>query len=1334
MNRYFITLRWLIYCAASMVTFEVAAKNSKEMMTPPMACNDLVHISLDTLCYATIAPHMVLEDLVGSPYDYRIKVYYSNGNEQPDLNFDYSDINKVYSYKIWHLPSGNSCWGKVLIEDKFPPQMLCHNFTVRCGTSTDPFDLGFPISELYSVKIDNIGQNSYEVSGWDACTVVKLSYTDYLYNYQCDSLCFKKIVRNWTAVDEVGNSSHCSDTICILRPTEVDLVYPHHYDNFDLPHLTCDMNFPRLPNGNPSPDFTGWPVPNGCSTLTASYTDLKIATCGNTFKIIRRWIILNWCTGRLTEFNQSIKVADDRAPIFDCPKDITIGMQLYSCASDGKLPAPESVQDCNTWTYDVFSMTQDPITGNPNVKGKDYIVYDFNQKCFYLRGAPEGRIWIVYELTDACDNVSECTMEVGVVDNLAPIPICDQKTVVTLGADGTAKVLAQTFDDHSIDNCGIDSFLVRRMDDPCKNGTNVFGPYVRFCCADVGEVVMVALEVVDFYGNRNTCMIEATVQDKEPPVIIPPTDITVACDFPIDYTDLSVFGSVRYSEADRKKIIIKDPFYAYKNYVAGRDGLASDNCEVKFTENYIKDIKCNSGVIQRIFTAVDKQGLTSIAIQTITVVNTHPFTGNDIYWPPYLEIYSCNNVSTHPDQTGYPFYFNVNCAQIAANYTDTKLTVLDSTCFKILRKWYVIDWCQYDRNTNQGYWEYTQVIAVKNSEPPVIQSCTDVEICDQSSFYNVNTGQCMASYNLQGSGFDDCTEPQNLIWSYRIDENNDGSFGPVISGNVAAGVLPVGVHRLRWILTDQCGNISTCDQIFTLKDCKKPTPYCHNGVVTVVMPTSGNVTVWAKDLNLGSYDNCTSAKDLKFSFSPDVNDAFRVYNCDSLNRQQTVTKTVRMYVTDEYGNQDYCETTIRIQDNNHVCPGTNPGLNISGGIHRENQDALPGTNVNLNDPSGNSLDQTVTDNQGNYAFHNVVANDFYIKPEKTDNITNGVSTLDIVLIQRHILGIKSLVSPYKILAADVNGSNSVTVKDVSDLRKAILGAIVQFPNNTPIWKFVKADYQFANPTQPWDALTVINKDQLQDKLSQAHFIGIKTGDVDLSADVHFGNASISRTNNSMPWVYKIGNREAGNELEVEILSAEDMNLDGFQLGLLLDNDQWSIKEIKPASLDLSSDEYLLTDKQIKIATALTHSKLIKAGETMFSIVLNGNKSTLNKNSLLHTLTGFASEVYLNEQAHALLIRSEQENEKALSGLITYPAQPNPFSEESTIRFDLPGTANVSLQIYDLTGKRLFTKEYTCQKGRNELKMTKKDFRMNGLMYYVLTTPFGSASERMFVIE
>jgi hypothetical protein len=56
-----------------------------------------------------------------------------------------------------------------------------------------------------------------------------------------------------------------------------------------------------------------------------------------------------------------------------------------------------------------------------------------------------------------------------------------------------------------------------------------------------------------------------------------------------------------------------------------------------------------------------------------------------------------------------------------------------------------------------------------------------------------------------------------------------------------------------------------------------------------------------------------------------------------------------------------------------------------------------------------------------------------------DDFDNGVSTLDLVLIQRHILDIAPFTSAYKGIAADMNATESVTGSDVVELRKLVLG-------------------------------------------------------------------------------------------------------------------------------------------------------------------------------------------------------------------------------------------------------------------------------------------------------
>ena len=116
------------------------------------------------------------------------------------------------------------------------------------------------------------------------------------------------------------------------------------------------------------------------------------------------------------------------------------------------------------------------------------------------------------------------------------------------------------------------------------------------------------------------------------------------------------------------------------------------------------------------------------------------------------------------------------------------------------------------------------------------------------------------------------------------------------------------------IAEDNCGNEDTSTIVITVKDCKKPTPYCFNGIATVLMPTSGEVQVWASDLNAGSYDNCTVKGSLTFHFDDKATQLGKTFTCADIPNGIEQLVTVDVWVTDLAGNKDFCRTYILIQD------------------------------------------------------------------------------------------------------------------------------------------------------------------------------------------------------------------------------------------------------------------------------------------------------------------------------------------------------------------------------------------------------------------------------------
>jgi thiol-disulfide isomerase/thioredoxin len=70
-----------------------------------------------------------------------------------------------------------------------------------------------------------------------------------------------------------------------------------------------------------------------------------------------------------------------------------------------------------------------------------------------------------------------------------------------------------------------------------------------------------------------------------------------------------------------------------------------------------------------------------------------------------------------------------------------------------------------------------------------------------------------------------------------------------------------------------------------------------------------------------------------------------------------------------------------------------------------------------------------------------------------------VSVLDMLAIQKHILGVSPFANYKKLLAADTNSDGDISALDLLELRKIILGITEKLPNNTPSVYFL---FQNAN--------------------------------------------------------------------------------------------------------------------------------------------------------------------------------------------------------------------------------------------------------------------------------
>lgn len=1290
----------------------------------PLACNDRVQVSLDDNCRAVITPDVILE-APGPGCNYSVRVYERNGLVVPNATVEYRHVGQILQVSVFL--GNNSCWGSITVEDKLAPQLFCtDDLYVTCAdTSYVP-----PLPEVD----DNCDPDP---------TIIILS--DEVNDLPCSFQGFSaRRVVTYRAVDRSGNYSNtCQHVIWYERKTLVDVVFPPNWDGIDTVHLTCDNANPEWDlndNYYPDPEEVGvptidgfpiYPENKGYCEMNVTFVDQVLPICDKSFKVLRRWTIVDWCSPVTNstfppnpyEFTQIIKVVDDQPPLVTCPPAFTVSTDVWTCTGSTFAPPPTVLYDCNGWDYEVYYKLADPF-GKPSLAGAIKAVR-YPNGLYFLPDLPLGRTWIIYKVIDACGNAIECASEVDVEDQVPPTPVCDEHTIVALGADGTAKAYAATFDDGSLDNCGILRFDVRRMDEgaPCGLEDDEFMDHVNFCCEDIGDTIMVILRVWDRAENTNTCMVEVQVQDKLPPYIECPPNITVSCEY--DYEDYFDFGTVRDDRNDREPIVINDKNVKFSGPAI--DGYAFDNCAVEITVSVREDINCGKGIIRRIFTARDPQGLTNSCTQTLTFDD---FEVNNVKITPpanYENNVSCNNPgSTSPDVTGRPIITGDDkCSLIAINYTDQEFILEQDACWKILRTWTIIDWCNYDQNNPtapfpRGRWTYTQVIKLSNNVAPVFTGGT----CNNRTIDITGPG-CTGFINLVGEAEDDCTDQADLRWSWYLDLNDDGIIDSIGNTNDASMEYPLGRHTIRWEVEDQCGNISRCTATYRVRDGKKPTPYCIHGISTVVMPTTQTLEIWASDFNLNSEDNCTAKEDLKFFF--EVNGIFVpsiTLDCSHIGENE-----IRMYVVDEAGNSDYCTTYIILTDPNGVCGGTDPM--ITGQILNGAGAYLANADVFLDRLSPPSQKIVKTDNQGKFSFHNLVLqNGYAVYPKLNSNPLNGVSTKDLVAIQRHLLGQSALQGPYQIIAADANNDSKVSAKDLVEIRKLILGIFNQFQNGQQSWRFVANDFQFADPDQPFPFAEKVVYDRLQKSEMSTDFTAVKVGDVTGDARA---NISAPTQTRSVAGVFELAldrtTLNAGDIGRIPVHAKAFQDIAGLQMALQIEGGQWL--GIEPGKLEINSDMYAIQGQHMLVAFSQAKAAYLQPDEVMFYLnVVADDRLSITQALRLDDMV-MTAEAY-NDELEDLEVRLTERSSSNgfVQGFELYQNTPNPFREYTEIGFYLPQTTTWTVSIFDVTGKVIKKVQGTNDKGNHVVRIESAELGTAGILYYQLDTEGFTATRKM----
>ncbi len=1275
-----------------------------------------IEIAIDQTCRARIVPQVVLQDPEACTEDKTFIITYDGQVIAEGVNevfFDAMDLlgqTVRITTRVGPQEASNFCNSFARIVDNLPPSLICSDTSVICIEDTSAANLGFPALE------DNCAE------------LVLLDYEDEVTATDCGPDTLLTVNRQWMAEDNSGNVTTCTQQIYVLRTPLASIDFPADTS------LECSA-----PDADPS--VTGRPMladsairSGGLCDFIISFSDDTTLLCGDIERQIERtWRVVEQCTGNATTDLQRIIIQDDTPPQIACPTDLVVSTASGECFGQFVLPEAEVTDNCDQ---------------NPT-----YLV----QTSFNRSGlgphtyVPLGNHTATYTPIDRCGNLgTPCTINITVEDNEEPAAICDEFTAVALPSTGSAMVAAETFNSGSYDNCEpLLHYKARRMQPESCDGLNGddsdasgyqewFDDQVFFCCEDVGDTVQVIMRVYtthpgfgavdperempggDLFGQYNDCMVQVRVQDKIAPRLVCPPDKVVRCNDPSFQID--DMGSPSVIE---------------------RCGFSLDSTTVESYE------ECGTGTITRTFTATDLFENTSTCTQEITLINDFELKEELIDWPENYTIEECG-ASLHPDSLpasfAKPIVQDTGCSVISINYEDQQFDAAYPACFKILRKWQVMDWCVYDPNDPdpEGIFEFNQILKVTDSEAPVLTCPGDIAV--------PVTNSCTEAYV-------DVPTIEAFDCSPKVRITNNSPYADS-AGPDASGTYPIGVHEVVYTATDHCGNVERCNLTITVTDQKPPSAVCLTGLSVNLTHVNGNVqaVVTADMLDKGSSDPCDLGEEVILGLrqqveedpvSPPESDTV-VFTCEDIG-----TQFVELWVTDRTGNSDYCLTYISVQDNQEACSPGEGGGDPSSGNDEGEEDPRSGMIAgDVLTTSGFEVEDVVvqiredapmmayTGLDGYFEIPEVAfGKDYTVVPERNDNPLNGVSTMDIILISKHILGLDPLPTPYQQIAADIDRSGSISTLDLVRMRKLILGIDKTLPNNNTSWRFVSADYEFQNEKAPLRAsfpevrnINNFNKDEMN-----ANFVAVKVGDVNNSARPNSAYHGESRAASGTVSV-DVRNQEVfqGAQVEVTFSTQALREIIGYQFTLQFDPQALELTAFEVGDLEgMTEDNFNFGEIEHGVistswGTAMLDQLPPKADlfTLNFRVHRNGKLSDyLGINSILT-----AAEAYndFGESMDVQLRFLNSNGQAEAEGFELFQNRPNPFTDQTIVPFRLPRADQVKLTIYDVSGKVIYSWSGEFASGYNEILVSASDLSVGGLLYYQLETSEYTAVKKMIL--
>lgn len=402
-------------------------------------------------------------------------------------------------------------------------------------------------------------------------------------------------------------------------------------------------------------------------------------------------------------------------------------------------------------------------------------------------------------------------------------------------------------------------------------------------------------------------------------------------------------------------------------------------------------------------------------------------------------------------------------------------------------------------------------------------------------------------------------------------------------------------------------------------------------------------------------------------------------------------------------------------------------LSIAGTITNPENQAMEAVRVSL---ELGKTEQQLSNQEGDYKFEVDAGLDYRIRPEKDGDDRNGISGIDVLLLQRHLLFLNRFDSPYQWLAADLNDDGQVSGIDFLILRRLILFISPEF-EFVDSWRFVDKDYSF-NINNPLTGTIPesIEFNNLQNSIPDADFIAVKMGDFDNSAMPFKGTNAARDKSNCNKLIVEDISLNADESYDVSFKAQDFRDIAVITAEFTLDTDKLEYIGFSSSELDGFDDSVIseaLIDNGYLLINWVSNSGLgidLEDGSNVFTL-----KFRPSVNSSLMDVLDISNDNLNSEWVDGNLESNCLELKYNMTSAIkqvdnkNIRIYPNPFSDVVNIEYtNKSDITDGTVQIRDSNGRLIINKKTMDLIQKDKIRIDIDDwYIIEGVYYLILTT-------------